>query len=212
MSEKAVVQHSEGTVLFEEGEEGSEMYVVKSGRVRLDKRIHRTDVAIETLGAGAFCGELALINEQPRPVTATVVQNASLIQIEADQFEAMVRKNPDIALRMLKKMGQRLTEAQYRLSNMVLRTSEGRLIHQLREEAERAGDTEEPTSKAPLPDDLDDALAREVGGVKEQLNTLLERDLIDVDDRGYFEILDIDGFDRYLSYLELGDRFEYTET
>ena len=212
MSDKAVVQHSPGTVLFEEGDDGSDMYVIKSGRIRLDKRIHQTDVTIETLGAGAFFGEIALINDQARPVTATVVQEASLIQIEADQFEAMVRKNPDIALRMLKTMGQRLTEAQYRLSTMVLRTSEGRLIRQLHEEATRAGDDEALTSEAPLPDDLADALALEVGEVKDQLHTLLERDLIEVDDRGYFKILDVEGFERYLSYLELGDRFEYTET
>lgn len=211
ISDKAVIQCPEGTVLFREGETGTAMYVIKSGRVRLEKQVHNTTAVLDELGAGAFCGELAMINDQPRPVTATVSQNASLIKIDAEQFEGMVRKNPDIALRMLRKMGQRLTEAQYRQSNLMLRTTEGRLLHQLRQEARRAGEGGELTARAPIPQDLDESLSLELGEIKKRLNQLISRELIEIDDEGYFRILDLEGFDRYLSYLELQDRFEYTE-
>lgn len=210
--EKAVIEVPEGTVLFREGEEGSNMFVVKSGRVRLRKRVHNTDVVVDELSAGAFCGELALINDQPRPVTATVIEEASLLRIGADQFEKMVRKNEDIALRMLKKMGQRLTQAQYRVSNLILRTPEGRLLRQLRREAERAGDGEDLSARAPVPDDLADSLALEIGEVKKLLNELVRQKLIDIDKDGYFQIIDPKAFDRYLSYLELHDRFQYTRS
>lgn len=210
-SDKSVVQCPAGTVLFREGETGKNMFVIKSGRVRLRKSVHNTDVVVDELGAGAFCGELALINDQPRPVTATVTEDASLLKVDASQFEKMVRKNPDIALRMLKKMGQRLTEAQYKVSNLILRTPEGRLLRQLRREAIRAGDGDDPTTKAPIPDDIADALALEIGEVKELLNGLVGRELIAVDDNGYFQIVDPEAYDRYLTYLELHDRFEYTE-
>ncbi|MFB6374425.1 MAG: Crp/Fnr family transcriptional regulator, partial [Bradymonadaceae bacterium] len=205
-SDKSVVQCPAGTVLFREGETGKNMFVVKSGRVRLRKSVHNSDVVVDELGAGAFCGELALINDQPRPVTATVIEDASLLKVGAGQFEKMVRKNPDIAVRMLKKMGQRLTEAQFKVSNLILRTPEGRLLRQLRQEAIRAGDDDDPTSKAPIPDDLADALALEIGEVKELLNGLVNREMISVDDKGYFEIVDPEAYDRYLSYLELQDR------
>lgn len=187
------------------------MYVVKSGRVRLRKKIHNTDIVVDELGAGAFCGELALINDQPRPVTATVVKNASLLKVDSQQFEKMVRKNPDIAMRMLKKMGQRLTEAQYRLTNLILRTPEGRLLRQLRREAKHAGDDDDLRSKAPIPDDLADALALEIGEVKRLLNRFVRQELIDIDESGYFEIVDPGAFERYLSYLELHDRFEHAD-
>ena len=210
-SDKSVVQCPAGTVLFREGESGNHMFVVKSGRIRLRKSVHNTDVVVDELGAGAFCGELALINEQPRPVTATVIEDASLLKVDASQFEKMVRKNPDIAVRMLKKMGQRLTEAQFKVSNLILRTPEGRILRQLRREAIQAGDDDKPTTRAPIPDDLADALALEIGEVKELLNGLVRRELLHIDDKGYFKIVDVDAYDRYLSYLELHDRFEYTD-
>jgi len=209
--QKAVVDCAAGTVLFREGEEGTNLYVIKSGRVRLQKTVHESDVGLGELGPGSFCGELALLNDQPRPVTAMVVEDASLLKVDADRFETMVRKNSDIALRMLKKMGQRLTEAQYRVSNLILRSPAGRIVRQLRTEASRAGDDESLRTPTPIPDDLADTLALEVGEVKLVLQALIERELIEVDDSGTFTIVDPDAFERYLSYLELCDQFEHSE-
>ncbi len=210
-SDKAVVQCPAGKILFREGEAGSHMYVIKSGRIRLRKSVHDEEVLVDELAAGAFCGELALINDQPRPVTATVVEEASLLKVNAEQFEQMVRKNPDIAMRMLKKMGQRLTEAQYRVTNLVLRDPAGRLLRQLRREAIRAGDDDEMTTRVPIPGDLAEALALEIGEVKKHLNDLVRRELITVDEAGHFEIVDPEAADRFLRYLELRDRFEYAD-
>lgn len=207
--EKAVIECPAGTVLFREGAEGSHLYVIKSGRVRLQKAVHETEVGLGELGPGAFCGELALINDQPRPVTATVVEDTSLLKVGASQFETMVQKNSDIALRMLKKMGQRLTEAQYRVTNLIFRTPAGRIVRQLRNEAERAGDEDGLETPAPIPDDLSTTLALEVGEVQLVLQDLIKRDLIDVDENGTFSIVDPDAFERYLSYLELRDQFEH---
>ena len=211
INDKAVVQCPAGTVLFREGESGSTMFVLKSGRVRLHKRVHDETVVVGELGAGAFCGELSMINDQPRPVTATVLQDASLIKLDAGQFEEMVRKNPDIALRMLKKMGKRLNESQYRVSNFVLRTNEGRLLHQLRHEAEQAGEDDELTGTVPIPDDLAAVLSIDVGELKALLNEFIDRELIAIDSEGHFHIPDPAEFDRYLSYLELKDRYDYSE-
>jgi CRP-like cAMP-binding protein len=212
MSDKAVIDCPEGTVLFREGESSDNVYVIKSGRVRLRKRVHETELVVDEIGAGAFCGELTLINDQPRPVTASVVSDASVIKIKADQFESMVRNNPDIAIRMIKKMGERLTRAQYRLSNLVLRTTTGRLLRQLRHEAKRAGNTDAMQTPTPLPDDLAGSLAMEVGEVKEALSSLISKDLIELGDDGDFVILDPSAVERYLAYLELKDRYEYTDT
>lgn len=209
--DKAVVDCSAGTVLFREGDEGQFLYVIKSGSVRLETSVHEADVVLDELGPGAFCGELALINDQPRTVTATVVEDASLLRVASDQFEKMVQKNSDIALRMLKKMGQRLTESQYRISNLILRSPAGRMVRQLRNEARRAGEGRDLRSRTPVPDDLADTLALEVGEVKQVLRNLVERELIDIDDEGQFLILDPEAFERYLSYLELRDRFEAPE-
>jgi CRP/FNR family transcriptional regulator, cyclic AMP receptor protein len=201
-----VKQCAPGTVLFREGEEGNRMYVIKSGQVRLSKKIHDTEVIIEELGAGEFCGELSMLGGFPRPVTAVVSAEATIIPVDAGQFEAMIKGNTDIALRMLKKMTQRLTEAQYRVTNLMLRKNKARVLHQLRHEALRHGDT---GMGAPIPDNLADVLALEIGELKAILGDLIRDELIALDKHGNFQIVDSEALDRYLRYLELQDRFEY---
>lgn len=203
MSKKGELQCEAGTVLFREGEEGNRMYVIKSGRVRLTKRVHDDVVVVEDLGVGEFCGELAMLGEAPRPVTAVVIEDAVVIQVQADQFEGMIRGNTEIALRMLKKLAQRLTESQYRVSNLMLRTNTARVMHQLAAESARAG------GSTPIPDNLADVLAVEIGEVKKVLSQLVRDELISIDKRGYFQILDSAGYDRYLKYLELQDRYSF---
>lgn len=207
MTEKGVRQCTAGTVLFREGEEGDRMYVIKSGRVRLTKMIHDSEMVIEELNDGEFCGELAMLGATARPVTAVVVEDASVIQVQTDQFEDMIRGNSDIALRMLKKLTQRLTQAQYRVSNLILRSNTARVLHQLKAEAERhdadAADT------IPIPDNLADVLAMEIGEVKQVLGKLVRDEFITIDKQGYFQIVDASAYDRYLRFLELQDRFSF---
>jgi hypothetical protein len=81
-------------------------------------------------------------------------------------------------------------------------------MHQLRHEIERANDGE-LRGPAPIPDNLSDALGIEVGELKRLLTSLVRDELITVDQRGDFQIVDPDAFDRYLRFLELNDRFEY---
>lgn len=208
-ADKGVTQCPAGTVLFREGDEGNKMYVIKSGKIRLTKRVFDTDITIEELGGGDFCGEIALVNEQPRPVTAIVVKDAAVIQIEGSAFENMIRSNADIAVRMMKKMSSRLTEAHFRISNFTLRTTRARMMHQLRWEASRvSANLDKP---APIPDDLADALSLEIGEVKKLLGELVRDDVVQVDKRGSFLIVDPDAFDRHLKFLELKDHFEYRD-
>ncbi len=207
MSEKGVKQCSAGTVLFREGEEGNRMYVIKSGRVRLTKKIHDSELVVEELSAGEFCGELAMLGTARRPVSAVVIEDASVIQVQTGQFESMIKGNTDIALRMLKKLTQRLTQAQYRVTNLILRSNTARVLHQLRAEAEHRND--EVTMATPLPENLADVLAIEIGEIKKVLSQLVRDELITIDKRGYFQIQDPMAYDRYLRYLELHDRFSF---
>ena len=211
--EKGIKECPVGTVLFREGESGDRMYVIKSGRVRIFKRVFDAEVAVEELGPGEFCGELAMVNDQPRAVTAVVVRDATVIQIEAAQFETMLKGNSDIALRMLKKMGQRLTQAHYRMSNLMLRTSRGRLLHQLYHEVTASSRFAEVGfgHPRPVPDNLPDVLGMEIGEVKQLLNELVRDELIALDRNGFFQILDEQAYKRCMRYHELRDRFEFRQ-
>ncbi len=209
--EKGSMKCAVGTVLFREGEQGDRLYIVRSGLLRLSRLVHGTEVMVDEVGPGEFCGEISLVNDQPRTGTAVVIKDAEVIPLDKDQFEGMLQKNPEIALRMLKKMSQRLNRAHYRLSNMALRSNKGRVLHQLQQEArqfaQRKGQgTLQPT---PIPDNLADFLAIEFGDLKQILQECVQDELISIDKNGYFQITDTQAYDRYLQFLELQDRFEY---
>src|SRR6185369_15545724 len=82
-----------GTVLSEEGAAGNTMFVLQSGRVRITKASKDGTKTLAILGPGEFFGEMAILNNKPRTASAQVVEDASLLVIDAKTFEAMVVGN-----------------------------------------------------------------------------------------------------------------------
>src|SRR3954451_9059282 len=90
----------QGTVLFREGEPGKEMYVLQQGRVHVSKNVGDVEKILATLGPGEFLGEMSILNNKPRSATATCASGCKLLVIDAKTFEAMIRGNAEIAIRM----------------------------------------------------------------------------------------------------------------
>src|SRR5512145_187563 len=101
----------QGTVLFREGEPGKEMYVVHQGRVTVSKRAGEVEKILASLGPGEFVGEMSILNNKPRSATAACAEAAKLLVIDAKTFEAMIRSNAEIAIRMIKKLADRLQDS-----------------------------------------------------------------------------------------------------
>lgn len=100
-----------GTVLFREGEPGTEMYVVQSGRVKISKQVGSDARTLAILGPGEFFGEMAILNNKPRTATAEVLEDSRMLVLDAQTFEAMVVGNTEIAVRLIKKLARRLDSA-----------------------------------------------------------------------------------------------------
>lgn len=120
-----------GTVLFREGEPGKEMFVLQSGKVAISKRVRQLEKVLATLGAGEFFGEMAIISNKPRNATAVVEDDARLLVIDPKTFEGMIRGNSEIAVRMIKKLAERLSEADGQIENLLLTDPSSRVIHQI---------------------------------------------------------------------------------
>lgn len=120
-----------GTVLFHEGETGKEMFVLQAGKVVIAKTVRDTVKILATLGPGEFFGEMALISNRPRNATATVEEPARLLVIDPKTFEGMIRGNAEIAVRMIKKLAERLDEADAQIENLLLADPGSRVVHQV---------------------------------------------------------------------------------
>src|ERR1044071_3510234 len=119
------------------------MYVVQTGEVEIRRRVGETERVLAVLPPGEFFGEMAILNGRPRSATAVVRTRARLIVIEGKTFEAMLRARPEIALRIIKSLANRLESANQHVELLLLPTPEHRVVvclrHMAEEQMELAG-------------------------------------------------------------------------
>ena len=100
-----------GEVLFARATRATRCSSSRPATVRITKRVGQTQKILAVLGPGEFVGEMAILNGKPRTATATVVGAGQCLIISAKTLEAMVAKNTEIALRLIKKLAKRLDSA-----------------------------------------------------------------------------------------------------
>jgi CRP/FNR family transcriptional regulator, cyclic AMP receptor protein len=93
-----------GTTIFREGDEAHELYVIKSGEVRIQIG-NRT---VGELSADHVFGEMALIDNEPRSASAIAVTDVELVPVSEKQFLFLVSQTPYFALRVMRVLAQRL--------------------------------------------------------------------------------------------------------
>ncbi len=97
LSERSkLLKFKKGAVLFQEGELGDKLYVIRKGSVKVSrKNSFGDDVAQTYIAAGNLVGEMALISEQPKPRSATVSAAVPVeaIAIEKVDFQDLLDKN-----------------------------------------------------------------------------------------------------------------------
>ena len=88
------------------------MFFVVEGQVDLIK----SGRLLKTIGPGEYFGEMSLLLNMPRTATARVsAPDTQLISINAGNFDAIMRENPDIVMALLRTMADRLKSTDYAL-------------------------------------------------------------------------------------------------
>ncbi len=96
--------YSAGTIIFQEGQEGDSMYIVKSGEVEL--RVHGK--VVEVVSEDGFFGEMAVIESGQRSATAIAKTDTVLIPLNKKRFEFMVHEIPFFAVHVMQGLSRRL--------------------------------------------------------------------------------------------------------
>ncbi len=120
---KFKVSYRKGDRIFTEGDSGETMYIVHSGRVRIFKHIGSMPIELALFEKGDFFGEMAMLEHQPRSASAEAADDAELLSIDPPTFADMIRANPEIAVRMLRKYSIRLREVNRRLEEYTAASS-----------------------------------------------------------------------------------------
>ena len=96
-----------GDTIFREGDNAIDLFVIKSGQVR----IQIGNKTVSELGPDAIFGEMALIDDEPRSATATAVTEVELVPVSEKQFLFLVSQTPYFALKVMRVLAQRLRTA-----------------------------------------------------------------------------------------------------
>lgn len=105
------VEFAAGDYVFREGDLGTEMYIVHEGRIEILKELKDDEEKqLAVLEKGDFFGEMAILEELPRTASARALTPVKLLQINGSTFDQMLRSNPEIAVRMMRKLSRRLRE------------------------------------------------------------------------------------------------------
>jgi CRP/FNR family cyclic AMP-dependent transcriptional regulator len=95
-------KHSQGTVLFHEGDKGDKFYLILTGSVRISQTIRGAgEEALTILNAGNYFGEMALIDESPRSADANVHEDSEFLVISKKDFDKLLFFDKEIAYKML---------------------------------------------------------------------------------------------------------------
>ncbi|MDD5307804.1 MAG: Crp/Fnr family transcriptional regulator [Deltaproteobacteria bacterium] len=121
-----------GELIFSAGEKGAEMFVVRSGAVRVSMTSNGVDKTLAVLGPGEFVGEMSLLNDQPRTATAVAEEDSELLVIGARVLEEMIVHNTEIALRLIRKLARRLESADSLIAVLLHRDAGDRVIENLK--------------------------------------------------------------------------------
>jgi len=111
---------SSGKVIFEEGDLGLAMYVIESGEVEIHKRIGEEDRVLAVLGKGDFFGEMCMLEDDvPRSATVVALTDIEAVMIDRSAFTFILKHNPEITIRIMRKLVRRLRQTTQLLEEAV---------------------------------------------------------------------------------------------
>jgi CRP/FNR family transcriptional regulator len=121
-----------GQAVFREGDKGDTCFVVRSGTGRVTRR--HSDGRVITLAelrTGAIFGELAMFGGETRSASVEVLEPMRAVAILAGDLRRLMVRHPDIAIKMLEGLANRLRAANERIARQSFQTVAGRVASAL---------------------------------------------------------------------------------
>lgn len=122
------IKYTDNSIIFCEYEKGDSFYFVKSGKVKLVRKIDNEETILDILSPGVFFGEMAIIETEPRSATAIAFGDVVLLKFSSENFENVVLKNNSLVLRLIKTFVNRIWAQQQRLQIYRFKETSPRII------------------------------------------------------------------------------------
>jgi CRP-like cAMP-binding protein len=171
-----------GDILFNEGDEGDEMFLIKSGKIRIVKEMDNGEEKILAfLGEGSFFGEMAILDNIPRSASAIAEVDTELIIVDREAFLSKINENPFIKY-TISTLTHRLRRVNEMWIYRGIPNDKIRFIRYLKYRTKKSNlETDIDTG---IPDNIEEIsviLAIDKNKLKEYLKELEKEDIIEMD-------------------------------
>jgi CRP-like cAMP-binding protein len=157
------VRLERNNTLFAEGDEASEMYVVRSGRVGIAKRSpDGRESIVALMEPGDVFGEMPLFDREPRSASARALERTELVRVPYDVVRAELEAQPGALWDVVALIARRLRNADDAIADAMLLDVTGRTAKRLLELAGNADEFVLPITQ--------EELAGLVGASRERVN------------------------------------------
>jgi CRP-like cAMP-binding protein len=195
------VHISAGEVVFREGDYSNSCYVISSGHASA-VREHPAGRAITLarFGPGDVFGELAMLDDERRSATVQAMDELDALMIPGEVMRRLLRERPEIAVRMVVSLGQKLRQTNERLVGQSFQTVQTRVAKALTELID-AAQAEGSAGGEVVIKGTQAELARLAGSSRESASrflAVLERAGIITQGRGRLTVHDPAALERYV--------------
>jgi CRP-like cAMP-binding protein len=188
-------------IIFREGESSTNCYVIRSGhasalREHSDGRV----ITLARFGPGDIFGELAMLDDQRRSATVQALDELEVIVFLGPEMLRLLGQHPEIAVKLIASVGQRLRETNERVAGLSFQTVQGRVAQVLSQLVSSAQDEGAGPSDV-LITSTQAELARLAGSSRESASrflAVLERARIITQGRGRLVVHDPTALKRYV--------------
>lgn len=195
-----------GTVIFNEGETGNEMFIIHEGRVRISKKVRSIETTLAELGKGDFFGEMAILERGPRSATAVALTDLKVLVLDEKTFELLLKSNPEVPLRMMKKMAERLRSADNRIETLLFKDSTSKVVDMISKMAKKRGiESDKGVVIKTTVSDLAGRVGLDVDKTRGVLETLVERKFLLMEEDQLI-IRNPKNLSKILSFIELKEQ------
>jgi CRP-like cAMP-binding protein len=100
--------YSDGDIIFREGENADQMYIIQSGKVEISKAAPSGDIALAMFKGGDIFGEMALFDRMPRSATAVARGDTFVLSIDKKKLFQSINSDPTLAFKVMNSMSSRI--------------------------------------------------------------------------------------------------------
>lgn len=129
-----------GRVIYGQEDHAEALFILKRGRVQLYRLTSEgKKLEVATIEHGTFFGEMPLLGQRMHHTFAEALTECLICVMSRADIERLIARKPQVAIRMLEALGERLAETEARLEALAFQSVPARLAAALLRQAE--GDT-----------------------------------------------------------------------